>query len=124
VPSGGRDDRYSFTRDRRLTEAKQFDEVFAARRRFTCGNLQVYARPNGTDRARLGLAINRKASGTAVLRNRLKRQARETFRQMEPPLDGIDVIVSVGRPLTPAAQRRFAIDLQALLERARTCVKR
>lgn len=124
MPAGGRDGPRRFPRHHRLTEARQFDQVFTARRRFACGNLQVYAFPNGIAHPRLGLAISRKATGTAVLRNRLKRQARETFRRLDPPLDGIDIIVNVGRPLTPEAQRRFPADLRQLLERARTCVKR
>jgi ribonuclease P protein component len=124
VPPGETEGRLGFPRDRRLTEARLFAQVFAARRRFACGNLQVYVCPNGGRLPRLGLAISRKATGTAVLRNRLKRQSRETFRRLDPPLNGLDIIVNVSRPLSPEAQRRFTTDLRTLLERARTCAPR
>jgi ribonuclease P protein component len=124
VPLRGTDSRLGFPRDRRLTDAKQFAQVFAARRRFACGNVQVYVCQNGARTPRLGLAISRKATGTAVLRNRLKRQAREAFRRIDPPLFGLDIIVNVSRPLSPEAQRRFSTDLRTLLERARTCAPR
>jgi len=64
----------------------------------------VVAVANDRGRARLGLAISRKVSPKAVVRNRLKRLIREAFRQHQAELAALDFVV-VGRPgmaaLTP-----------------------
>jgi ribonuclease P protein component len=39
------------------------------------------------------LAVSRKVSRKAVVRNRIKRQIRETFRQNKETLKGIDCVV-------------------------------
>lgn len=48
---------------------------------------------NGNSHARLGLAIAKKYVPLAVERNRVRRIIRETFRQHEIVLKGIDIIV-------------------------------
>ena len=54
----------------------------------------VIARPNGLEHARLGLAVGVKAAGNAVNRNRVKRLVRESFRQRQPRLTGLDLVVN------------------------------
>jgi ribonuclease P protein component len=111
----------TFTRDSRLLQAKEFANVFAARQRLQSGPLQVYVAANGRPRARLGLAISRRATGTAVVRNRLKRLAREVFRHQQDSLAGLDIVVSVNQPIPVTAQQTFADNLKRLLVRARAC---
>ncbi len=43
--------------------------------------------------ARLGLAVSRKTSKRAVIRNRLKRSVRESFRQRRHALPVVDILV-------------------------------
>ena len=54
----------------------------------------VIARPNGLEHARLGLAVGVKAAGNAVNRNRVKRLVRESFRQRQSGLSGLDLVVN------------------------------
>ena len=58
-------------------------------------NLIVYAFQNGLDYPRLGISIG-KSAGNAVIRNRLKRLIRETFRLNQHTISaGFDYVVTV-----------------------------
>jgi ribonuclease P protein component len=89
-----------FRRHQRLLAAREFRAVLAARCRSQDHHFTVYARGNGLADARLGLTVSRKVSPKAVVRNRLKRLIRESFRHHRPALAGLDLVV-VARP--PAA---------------------
>lgn len=52
-------------------------------------------------KARLGLVIAKKQAKTAVLRNAIKRQTRELFRQRLHGLPAFDVIVRLAQPVCP-----------------------
>jgi ribonuclease P protein component len=60
----------------------------------------VAAIPNKEHRPRLGLAISRKVSPRAHVRNRLKRVIRDCFRHEQCQLGALDFVV-VGRPGLP-----------------------
>lgn len=62
-------------------------------RRFRDSYFTVFARPNASLLARLGLAVSRKAAPRAVDRNRIRRHVRESFRHHQQDLAGIDLVV-------------------------------
>ena len=93
----------------RLSRSKDFDAVYRQGRSVSTRSLTLhwFAREDDQDgTARLGLAIPR-AVGSAVVRNRLKRQLRGVWTELEgeaPP--GCDYVI-VARPGLPdAAQSR------------------
>ena len=53
----------------------------------------VLCRRNAIDIARLGLAISKKHCRLATARNRIKRVVRESFRQQQELLSGLDIVV-------------------------------
>jgi ribonuclease P protein component len=75
----------SFPRKLRLSHAREFEAVYAARLRKPKGPLILFAKPNELPHHRLGLSIGR-AVGNAVRRNRLKRHIREAFRLLQHDL--------------------------------------
>ncbi|MEJ2444270.1 MAG: ribonuclease P protein component [Exilibacterium sp.] len=84
----------------RLLNSGDFQAVFAnAPLRASHKYLLILARPNGLPQARLGLIIAQKNIRLAVQRNRIKRIARESFRQQQHKLAGIDAIVLARREL-------------------------
>lgn len=87
--------RLEFPREARLLKAADFRAVFRSAARAQAGPLRARIRPNGGKRARLGLAMSRKACGNAVGRNRRRRQVRESFRVNQHRLAGLDVVVSL-----------------------------
>jgi ribonuclease P protein component len=82
-----------FTRVSRLTSASDFDRVFRESRRSADGMFTVLYRANDLGYPRLGLAIAKKRIRRAVGRNRLKRLIRESFRDVQPQLNGLDIVV-------------------------------
>lgn len=82
----------SFPRSQRLLNAKDYAWVFAdASIRASNQHCLILSRPNHTEQARLGLIIAKKHIRLAVQRNRIKRIARESFRQQHqlPPINAI-----------------------------------
>jgi ribonuclease P protein component len=56
----------------------------------------------------LGLAISRSRTRNAAERNRIKRIVRESFRQHQRDLSGLDLVVTARKPLTRIASRHIA----------------
>ncbi|MBK9494557.1 MAG: ribonuclease P protein component [Aquimonas sp.] len=69
-----------------------------------------------TPLARIGFAISRKVDKRAVVRNRLKRIAREMFRQHSDLLAG-DYVVMAKTEAASADGQALRADLQRLLQR-------
>lgn len=78
----------------RLLSRGDFERVFKGTEcRSSDKALTLLARHNGLDHARLGLAISKRFIKTAVGRNRVKRLLRESFRQHQSMLSGLDIVV-------------------------------
>lgn len=95
--------RLTFRPRQRLTHARQFALVYAARCKATRGPMAVHARANEVPFCRLGLSIGKRL-GNAVARNCFKRLLRESFRLEQRALPswekdgkngGFDFIVSL-----------------------------
>ena len=82
-----------FPRRVRLTGRSAFDHVFAQPIKSSDRCFTVLTRPNDLAHPRLGLAIARKVAKSAVTRNRIKRLVRESFRQRQAQLGGMDYVV-------------------------------
>lgn len=82
-----------FARHQRLLTGKDFDFVFARSYKRHHATLTLLCRPNRRSYARLGLAVPKRAIKLAVQRNRFKRITRESFRQNQVQLAGLDIVV-------------------------------
>ena len=85
--------RYRFSTDSRLPDAEAFGRVFEKATRSRDKWFTVLCRRNESEIARLGLAISKKQCKKASERNRLKRIIRESFRQHQAELEGLDIVV-------------------------------
>lgn len=79
----------------------------------------VYAIPNSYPYGRLGLVVSRKASPRAVVRNRVKRQVREAFRQYQANLGGLDIVVVASAKAGPAPATVLRASLQQLWDKVK-----
>jgi len=84
---------YRLQKEKRLLDAAAFGRVFKKPTRSRDKWFTVLCRENEKDVARLGLAISKKNCRQATGRNRIKRVVRESFRQHQAELGGLDVVV-------------------------------
>ncbi len=99
--------RLGWPKQRRVVRERDFKTVLS-RKCFVCnGMMRLYAAANGLERVRFGVSVGRKC-GTAVLRNRLKRLAREAFRLNQHQLPaGRDyiLILSAGKGIVEDSRK-------------------
>jgi ribonuclease P protein component len=80
-----------------------------------CLRLRYGANTAGT--ARLGLAVSRRVSTRAVVRNRIKRVIRESFRQRRERLPQVDILVIAHRAASEQSARALRAELAQLWPR-------
>ncbi len=108
-----------FPRSARLLEASAYSRVFERRQRVGDPYFTLLWYRHGQGPARLGLAIARKQVRRAVDRNRLKRVARECFRQQREALHGIDLVVMARAEAAGADKARLRESLERLIRQIR-----
>lgn len=79
--------------------------------------------------ARLGLVIPKKNARDAVLRNALKRQVREVFRQQRPHMSPCDLVFRLAQPidrpdyrLDKASKAVWRLEIEGLFDRLKQAV--
>ena len=114
--------RLQFGAELRLRSKPQFDAVYASGRRVDDRFFGLRVKPNGLSHPRIGLAVAVKTAGNAVLRNRLRRLVRESFRLAQHELPAVDVVVAAKFPAAGAPVTALRASLATLWQRvASTC---
>ncbi|MEW6765930.1 MAG: ribonuclease P protein component [Pseudomonadota bacterium] len=111
----------SFPKHARLLRPAEFKKVFDDPVRVSRNGVIVLARKNDTGYARLGLAVAKRHVRRAHERNRIKRLARETFRQHPLRTCAVDCVVltraGVGEVSNDHLRAAFNFAWQRLHER-------
>ncbi len=107
-----------FGRCHRIVTPRQYRDVFDNRSRHIGQYFTIFKRANTVGFSRLGLAVSRKVSKSAVKRNQIKRVIRESFRHSlaVPPRkkDGMDVVVLARPTAAKVDTKRLRGDLDQL----------
>jgi ribonuclease P protein component len=104
--------RFDFPRDCRLVRRSEYDAVYREGRKKTSREFAAFLRPNGLGVSRFGWSI-KKALGSAVRRNRIRRRLREIIRLHRQEIaPGWDVVI---HPRSSAANAEFPALTQELL---------
>lgn len=103
---------YRLKKDHRLLSAAAFGRVFKKAARSRDKWFTVLSRENDLEIARLGLAISKKNCRQATGRNRIKRIVRESFRQHQAEIAGLDVVV-INQGAAATATNRALFDSMA-----------
>lgn len=109
----------AFPKERRILKRKDFRLVYDTGNSFRNKGFHVFVRPRDNDGpTRLGLTTPRSV-GKSVVRNRLRRWAREFFRIAYPRLaPGRDVVVNFHAGLARQDRREFDRLLEHALRQA------
>ncbi len=108
---------HRFPRTARVRARAEFDRIFKLGRRIAAPSLALHLLAEG-DAPRLGLAVSRKVSADAVVRNRIKRALREEFRHVRGALPGGDYVLVARHGAAAMALPMLRAEFVALLKRA------
>ncbi len=107
-----------FGRHKRLLSASDYRVVFSgAALRAGQNEFLLLARSNDCGHHRLGLAVAKKHVRLATLRNRIKRGAREAFRQLPDTQPGLDIIFLTRPGVAKTSKHVFTKDLPRQFQR-------
>jgi ribonuclease P protein component len=104
----------------RIRRRPDFERVYNQGARISGRFMTVFVLRTGLPRTRLGVAATRKL-GSAVVRNRAKRLARELFRRQKIA-GGYDIVIVPRRELLHAPFPSLEADYHAALDRRATAV--
>lgn len=105
-----------FPRSRRVLASADFTRGFADGQRLSTRFFRAHWRSGGAP-ARLGLAVSRKVDKRAVVRNRIKRCARESFRLACSRMPDGDAVLVARREAAAASSAALRADLASLWQR-------
>lgn len=109
----------SFPGKYRLRRSNDFKRVFARGRRRPTRFFVIYILPNQLEFSRLGIQVRRRV-GTAVVRNRIKRMVRETFRKIKDDFrKSLDLIVIAEPQMSSLRSAEFEIEFRQAIQGAR-----
>ena len=95
----------------------EYDAVYREGRRRTAREFAVFLRPNGLDLSRFGWSI-KKALGSAVRRNRIRRRIREIVRLHRQEISpGWDIVIHPRGSVATAKFSALETELLGLLPR-------
>jgi ribonuclease P protein component len=109
--------RYGLPKSHRLLRPVEFTATLKSSLRWRNDYFGLYVVPNPYPHGRLGIVVSRKTSPRAVVRNRVKRQIRESFRRQQGNLAGLDIVVVAGIKAGNAHVDAMRASLQQLWEK-------
>jgi ribonuclease P protein component len=116
----------TFPKSVRLNRQEEFRDALDNGRKVVCGDMILFCRPDVTQTRKqspaLGLIVSRKV-GPSVIRNKVKRNLRESFRMLRPELADMaafqnkNIVIIARSTLAKKSQAEVADSLQACLKR-------
>jgi ribonuclease P protein component len=116
--------RYGLSKSCRLLKPAEFKVTLKSSMRWRDDFFGVYAISNPHPYGRLGIVVSRKTSPRAVVRNRVKRQIRESFRCQKEKFSGLDIVVVAGPRAGKAETVSLRASLQLIWEKVETQCKK
>ena len=83
----------SFPRNYRLVSQSEFKSLFNQSEKVSQRYLLALYKPNQKTHARIGIVVGKRVANSAVVRNKIRRIVRESFRAHQVSLTGLDIVV-------------------------------
>ena len=107
-----------FTKEQRLLTPAAFREVFdAPERKIHQSHLMAFVRNNTSNQARVGMAITKRKVPTAVARNLIKRQIRESFRVQSYQLENKDIVFIVKNSIKNLTNKELSNEINNIFKK-------
>jgi ribonuclease P protein component len=94
-----------------------FQRAYSTGRRFNSEFFTANVIANSLPHPRLGLSVAARMIATAVARNRIKRQVRDSFRQAQHALPAVDCVIGVRHAARTASAAQLRAELTELWSR-------
>lgn len=107
----------SFSRNQRLITKAEFQSVFDTAQKKVLRNVVFLFKCNQQPISRLGVIVGKKTAKSAVVRNRIKRVIRESFRRNQATLNKLDIIVIARKPCETLDKQRLREGIDILWEK-------
>lgn len=101
----------------RLRYKSDFDRVFKHQKKIRCEIGMLRFAPNNLDIARIAIIASKRNVRLAIVRNRLRRLVKETFRHQQSSLRGLDLVFVAHREASTANQIEINRCLNKLFKR-------
>lgn len=107
----------TFSREHRIITKKEFKHIFDDASKISQKHLFILYKPNQLPSARLGLSIGKRIAKSAVVRNRIKRIIRESFRAHRMNLKKVDIVVIARQPCDKLSNQNLREGIDKLWEK-------
>lgn len=87
---------FRFNSTRRLINKNDFDYVFNKAKKLVFGHITILYKPNSLSYSRIGFAISKRFATKAVLRNKIRRIIKESFRK-QINLPAYDMVILLNK---------------------------
>lgn len=107
----------TFPRNHRIVTKAEFQTLFDKSKKIVHKNGVILFRNNQKPFARLGVIVGKKTAKNAVVRNRIKRVIRESFRRNQERLKKIDIIFIARKPCETLDKQKLREGIDLLWEK-------
>lgn len=107
---------FRFTTEQRLTKKHDFNHVFVKANKVVLNNITVLFRPNNLSCPRLGFAISKRFVKKSVLRNKIRRIIKESFRHQRT-ISSYDLVFLVNKTCSKQNIESINLTLEKLWEK-------
>ncbi len=107
----------SFPAKFKVKTSRDFRNILSEGTKAHSKNFILYAKPNSLGFPRLGVSVGKKASASAVRRNRMKRVLREVFRKNKPEFCSNDVVFIIKNDVSGKKFSELRSEIRKLADR-------
>jgi len=116
--------KFGFSKSLHLVHNEHIRQVCRKGKKLGSAYAAVFFYPNVVTHPRLGVSIGKKQISTAVMRNQIKRIARESFRLNQGVLPAVDIVMIFYKPVLSLDKKQVREFVEQQWQRLNTFCKK